>query len=176
LNVKTVRSWLIVLVAAVALAALTLTVALIPAVQRRVVLWIASGRPGMTLEVDHVAIRPGMAEIRGLRLQQAGVQVAVAEASFDISWWQAAVHRRLILRSARVTGMKVDLTRYAEPTGLRAGSASPPPNEPGAPVMGPQADVKAGAALPDSRSQCTGLRTVRVSNPQGLESPATCHR
>lgn len=107
----------------------------------------------MTLEVDHVAIRPGMAEIRGLRLQQARVQIAVAEASFDISWWQAAVHRRLILRRARVTGMKVDLTRYAGPTGLRDGSASPPPSQPGGPVIGPQSDAKAGAALPDTPAQ-----------------------
>ena len=90
-NVKTARSWLIVLGAAVALAALTLTLALLPAVQRRVLLWIAAGRPGLTLDVDRVAIRPGTAEIRGLRLQTAGAQVSVAEASFDIAWWQAVV-------------------------------------------------------------------------------------
>jgi len=154
-NVKTVRSWLIVLGAAVAVATVTLTVALLPAVQRRVVLWIASGRPGLTLEVDHLALRPGVAEIRGLRVQQAGVQVVVGEASFDISLWQAMVHRRLILRSARVTGMTVDLTRYVGPAGAGAGGAAPHPGLPGAAAVGSPEAAKPGAVAPGAQAPRT---------------------
>jgi hypothetical protein len=149
-NVKTVRSWLIVLGVVVGMAVLALSVALLPAVQRRVLLWVASGRPGLMFEVDHVAIRPGVAEIRGLRVQQAGVQVAIEEGSFEIALWQAIVHRRLVLHSARVRGMKVDLTRYA---GLAAGAGgtSPPPSEPGAAVAGSPDVAKQGAESPGAQ-------------------------
>jgi len=126
----------------------TLTVALLPAVQRRVVLWVASGRPGLTIELDHLALRPGVAEIRGLRAQQAGVQVIVGEASFDLSLWQAIIHRRLVLRSARITGMKVDLTRYAGPVGSGAGGASPHPSPPGAVAAGLPAAAKPAVVAP----------------------------
>jgi hypothetical protein len=144
LHVKTVRSWLIVFGVVVAIAAATVTVALVPAVQRRAVLWIASGRPGLTLEVDHLALRPGVAEIRGLRVQQAGAQVVVEEASFELSLWQAIVHRRLILRSARVTGMKVDLTRYGGPAGAGGGVVLPHPSTPDAAVVAPPVAAKPG--------------------------------
>jgi hypothetical protein len=117
LNVNKVRLWLIVCGAAVAMAALAVAVALLPAVQRRFFLWLASGRPGLTLDVDHVAIRPGSAEIRGLRFQQDGVRVEVSEVSCGISLWQAIVHRQLILRNARVSGMKVHFAHYAGSAG-----------------------------------------------------------
>jgi hypothetical protein len=146
--VKTIRFWLFVLGTAVAVAALSLAVALLPAVQRRVVLWIASGQPGLTLDVDYVAIGPGAAELRGLHLQKAGVQVAVAEASFDLSWWEAVVHRRLILHHARVTGMKVDLTRSAGSTGASLGGASPLPRSPTVPGIIPPPVAEPDGAPP----------------------------
>jgi hypothetical protein len=145
--VKTVRSWLIVLGATVAVAIVLLAVALVPAVQRRALLWFASGRPGLAIEVDHLAIRPGVVEVRGLRVQQSGAQVVVGEASFQLSLWQAIVHRRLILHNARVTGMKVDLTHYAGQAAT--GGAATLPNQPGAVAVASPEDAKPGAVAPD---------------------------
>ncbi len=148
-NLKAARPWLIVSGAVAAAAALILGLALLPSVQRRVLLWIASVRPGLTLDVDHVAIRPGMTEIRGLHLQQEGIDVTVEQASFGISLWQAAVHRRIILHNARVTGMKVDLTR-AGPAVEVAGAGAPEPGQPGASAPGVRGVAIPAASSPDA--------------------------
>ena len=142
-NVKTVRFWLIGLGAAVTLAALILGIALVPAVQRWAFLRIAARPPGRRLELERVTIRPGFIAIHNLHAEEAGVRVVVADATFEVSLWQALVHRRLVVRSAQVSGMRLDLTASAPPavapgrvsardivgvvaagTGFNAGSAS----------------------------------------------------
>jgi hypothetical protein len=100
---------------AATLVALILMAALLPAVQRWAVLRIASRRTGLMLDMDRLAIRPGFIEIHNLRAEQAGVHIFVADATFEVSLWQALVHRRLVLRNAMVEGMKLALTAPAPP-------------------------------------------------------------
>ncbi len=123
-KVKTVRFWLIVMSGAVALAALILTAALLPAVQRWAVLRVAAGRPGLKLEIEHLAIRPGIAEIHNLTAEQSGVRVVVTDGRFEISLWQALIHRRLVLAGARVDGMRLDLTASGPPAVAPGGTAA----------------------------------------------------
>jgi hypothetical protein len=148
--VKTIRFWLAGLGITAALAALILTTALVPAVQRWAVLGIAASRPGLKLDVDRLSIRPGFAEVHNLRAQNAGMRVDLADATFEISLWQAFAHRRLVLGNAVVNGLKVDLTPTAPPAVAVAGGAIA--RDPvGAVVAGhrlPAAAIPGSATLP----------------------------
>ena len=110
---------------AATLAALILMIALLPAVQRWAVLTIAGGHPGLKLDVERLAIRPGSVEIHNLRAEKAGMLVVLPDATFEVSLWQALAHRRLVLRDARVNGLKVDLTAVASSRSVAGGVMKP---------------------------------------------------
>jgi hypothetical protein len=109
---------------AAALAALILTAALAPSVQRWAVLRAAAGYPGLKLEIERLAIRPGIVEVHHLTAEQSGVRVAMADGTFEISLWQALIHRRLVLAGARVEGMRLDLTASGPPAVAPGGTAA----------------------------------------------------
>ncbi|MDD2765234.1 MAG: AsmA-like C-terminal region-containing protein [Opitutaceae bacterium] len=126
-----VRSLLIVVAILVVAVALAVIAAFIPAIQRWAVLRVAAGQPGLKLEVEHLALRTGSLKIHNLRLDRQGVQVVLADASVDLSLWEAIAHRRVIMRQANIKGLQVNLAGVAaSPAGIiapRPAPAAPPP-------------------------------------------------
>ena len=112
---KIVRGLLVVIAGVIVAAALVVIAAFLPPVQRWVVLRAAAGRPGLKLTVERLAIRSDSLTVHNLQLDQPGAHVALADASAEISLWEAVVHRRVIIRNASVAGLKVDLTGPAAP-------------------------------------------------------------
>ena len=96
-------------------AALVVIAAFLPPVQRWVVLRAAAGRPGLKLTVERLAIRSGSLTVHNLQLDQPGTQMKLADATAEISLWEAVAHRRVVIRNASVAGLKVDFTGPAAP-------------------------------------------------------------
>ncbi|MGA2444855.1 MAG: hypothetical protein ABSG50_05410 [Opitutaceae bacterium] len=139
---KIVRDLLVVIAGVILAAILVVIVAFMPAVQRWVVLKAAAGRPGLNLTVERLAIRPGSLTIHNLRLDQPGAQVALADATAELSLWEVVAHRRVIIHQASVAGLKMDLTSRTHPVPAPGGGSAPLPE--------PAAKVPATAAAPTS--------------------------
>jgi hypothetical protein len=122
--VKIVRGLLVVIAGVIMAAALVVIAACLPAVQRWVLLRAAAGRPGLKLTVERLAIRSGSLTVHNLQLDQPGAHVALADASAEISLWEAVVHRRVIIHNASVAGLKVDLTGPAAPARAQGGGGA----------------------------------------------------
>jgi hypothetical protein len=145
--VKIVRGLLVVIAGMISAATIVVMVAFMPAFQRWMVLKAAARRPGISLSVERLAIRPGSLTIHNLRLDQPGARVALADATAEISLWEAVAHRRLIIRQANVAGLQVDLTSFTPPGPAQVGGVAPHP--------APAARVPATAAIPASIPRAT---------------------
>ena len=107
---KIVRRLLIVLAVVAAVFALVAITAFLPAVQRWAVLRAIGSRPGMKLGIERLAVRPGSVALHNVDLTWPQGHLTLADGSADLSLWELAVHRRLIMDHASVTGLRVDLS------------------------------------------------------------------
>lgn len=118
------RGLLVVLALAAALVAILVVAGFVPAVQRWVVLKAVASRTGVQLDVDRLVVRAGSLKVHNLRYDQKGVRIAVADAAADFSLWEIIAHRRAIVRDARITGLKVDITNAALPVAAESGTGA----------------------------------------------------
>jgi hypothetical protein len=93
-----------------AVAALVAILAFVPAVQRWAVLRAVSGRPGLQLEIERLAVRPGSVAVRNLRLAWPGGKMALVDGAADLSLWELVAHRRVVIGNANATGLSIDLS------------------------------------------------------------------
>ena len=107
------------------MAAVAVALAFTPAVQRWVALRALNGRPGLKVEIDRLAVRPGSVELQGLDLTGPLGHVTLADAAADLSLWDLIVHRRLTLGRATVAGLRVVLA--ATPAAAGPALATPLP-------------------------------------------------
>jgi len=137
--VKTVRRLLIVLGVLLAVVVLAAALAFTPAVQRWIVLRAVGGRPGLKLDVERIAVRPGSVAVHQLNLAWPQGHLTLADATAEVSLWDLVAHRRVNLGKTSVVGLKVDLASAPgrDPAAPAGGSAPilPVATVAGAPVL-----------------------------------------
>lgn len=127
---KPVRPLLILLGIAVGVAGVAVGLALTPAVQRWAVLRAAAGRPGLGLAVDGLSAGLSHLSLRGVSVQQHGLEVKLERLDADYSLFEVLARRRLHLRGLTAEGIVVDATRIS-PTKAEAVAAGAPAAAPG---------------------------------------------
>ena len=139
---KIVRALLIVFGVAIVATALATAAAFVPAVQRWALLRIAAGRPGTSLRVERLAVRPGSINVHRLQLVRPGLRVTLDDVAAGFSLWEAVAHRRLVVRDLRITGLQVDLTNPPQAGGgAFAGTPPPLPSSPSTATASPATDT-----------------------------------
>ncbi len=106
---KITRRLRLILLGVAAAVALTTALMFAPPVQRWIALRILAGRPGLRIDFSGLAVRPGSVTVRQLRWAWPGGRLTLASGAADLSLWDLLVHRRLIVRDARMSGLVVDL-------------------------------------------------------------------
>jgi hypothetical protein len=128
---KLVRPLLIIVGVLIMLGALAAGLALVPALQRRVILRVAEKHPAWHLQLDEVSAGFSSVSLRGLQLEHRGVKVALAELRADYSLWAWITGRRLQIGRLTARGLLVDGSQLSTRR-TQAGLAAAPAAVPGA--------------------------------------------
>lgn len=107
-----------------------LLLALVPSVQRRLVLHIAAQQPGLTVKVDHVSAGFSSLVADQVQIKKGGVEVRVAHLETTYSLWSFLFRHRLSIRNLTVTGLNVDAS-HASRTRAKLAVAGAPAATPG---------------------------------------------
>lgn len=106
---KALRIFAIVLGSAIALVALLVAVALVPAVQTWAVRKAVANQPGLKLDVGHVAAGFSAADLNDVHVVKDGIVITAKRATAHYSAWDFVTHRRINVDDLTVDDLVVDL-------------------------------------------------------------------
>lgn len=110
---KLVRPLLVTLAILVALMAIAIGVALVPAVQQWAVRRALAQQPGLKLDFAALSAGPSSARLAGVRFEQEGLVVTAERAEVEFSAWQFLTRKHLRIDRLSVQGVTVDATKIA---------------------------------------------------------------
>ena len=128
---RPLRTFLLVGGGLIALLAVLLGLALVPALQRWAVRRAMAGHPAWNFSVEEVAAGWGHATLRGGQFTRHGVGVKVAQVEADYSLSALLLRSRLDLDRLQVSGLEIDASRLSRAR-TEAGVAAAPAATPGA--------------------------------------------
>ncbi len=114
----------------VVIIAVACLLARIPSIQRRLVLRLAAGRPGLMVKMDHVSAGFSSIAVDNLRIEKRGVGVSINHFETSYSLWSFLFRHRLSIRNLTATGLDVDVSHTSR-NKVKAAVAGAPAATPG---------------------------------------------